>query len=263
MTVVGTVQSLWRYPVKSMRGESLPEAFLGFAGVYGDRVYAFRSSAASPGFPYLTAREYEPLLVFKASFRHADRLAHPPNLPDAEALPPGATPIYPEPDEFAATVEVPSGEVMAIDDPRLLEMLGGVEDARGRITLHRSDRAMTDCRPISLFSIQTAQQLAEEVGAEIDKRRFRANVYLDLGAGGGFREGDFIGRQLCIGDKAIVSVTDRDPRCKMITLDPDSAVQNPDVLRTVNRLHDNKAGVYGAVLVEGVVRPGDSVTIRG
>ncbi len=46
MAVVGRVESLWRYPVKSMRGEELPEAFLGFAGVYGDRVYAFRSPGA-------------------------------------------------------------------------------------------------------------------------------------------------------------------------------------------------------------------------
>jgi uncharacterized protein YcbX len=169
--------------------------------------------------------------------------------------------VYPEPTGFAATVEAPSGEVMAIDDPRLIDLLGG-EGERGRITLHRSDRAMTNCRPISLFSVQTTRQLAEEVGAEVDKRRFRANLYLDLGALGGFTEGDFIGHQLRIGAKAVIAVTDRDPRCKMITLDPDTAEQNIDVLRTINRLHDNKAGVYGAVLVEGTVRPGDDITFE-
>ena len=54
---VGAVESLWRYPVKSMRGEELPEVFVGFAGVYGDRVYAFRSTANSKGFPYFTVRD--------------------------------------------------------------------------------------------------------------------------------------------------------------------------------------------------------------
>lgn len=260
-TVVGTIESVWRYPVKSMRGETVAEAFLGFAGVYGDRVYAFRSSTAQPGFPYLTAREHELMLLYKASFRHGDLLARPPNLSEADALPPGATPIYPEPHEFAATVEAPSGEVLALDDPRLLTLLNGDENEQRQITLHRSDRAMTDCRPVSLFSIQTARQLTEEVGADVDKRRFRANLYLDLGAAGGFTENDFIGRQLRLGDKAVVVVTDRDPRCKMITLDPDTAAQSPEVLRTVNRLHDNKAGVYGIVLVEGTVRPGDSITL--
>jgi hypothetical protein len=51
MELIGTVESLWRYPVKSMRGEALQEAFVGFPGVYGDRLYAFRSSAAPKGFP--------------------------------------------------------------------------------------------------------------------------------------------------------------------------------------------------------------------
>jgi uncharacterized protein YcbX len=46
MSAVGKVDSLWRYPVKSMRGEELEEAFLGFSGVYGDRLFAFRSSAS-------------------------------------------------------------------------------------------------------------------------------------------------------------------------------------------------------------------------
>ena len=44
MATIGKVESLWRYPVKSMRGEELNEAFVGFAGVYGDRLFAFRSA---------------------------------------------------------------------------------------------------------------------------------------------------------------------------------------------------------------------------
>jgi uncharacterized protein YcbX len=65
MAVVGRVESLWRYPVKSMRGEELKEAFLGFAGVHGDRVWAFRSPAAPKGYPYLTGREQEQMLRFR------------------------------------------------------------------------------------------------------------------------------------------------------------------------------------------------------
>ena len=56
MKIIGTVASLWRYPVKSMRGEELDAAFMGFAGVYGDRLFAFRSAASPTGFPYLTGR---------------------------------------------------------------------------------------------------------------------------------------------------------------------------------------------------------------
>src|SRR3954463_4015379 len=63
MAVVGRVESLWRYPVKSMRGEELREAFLGFAGVCGDRIYAFRSRAAPKGFFCHTGREQEQILL--------------------------------------------------------------------------------------------------------------------------------------------------------------------------------------------------------
>jgi uncharacterized protein YcbX len=63
-----------------------------------------------------------------------------------------------------------------------------------------------------------------------------------------------------IGPKVVVSVLERDPRCKMITIDPDTA-EPTQLLRTVNQKHDNKAGVYGAVLVEGTIRRGDMIDL--
>ena len=259
MKIVGRVESLWRYPVKSMRGEELQEAFVGFAGVYGDRFYAFHSSAAQKGFPYLTGREKEQMLLYRPAYRHAGRMVKPPNLAEAEALGPGITPVYPDDADLAVDLQTPSGDLLAIDDPRLVGMLR--EDLRERheLTLLRSHRAMTDCRPISLFSLQTCQQLSHELGAELDKRRFRANVYVELESAAGFGENEFVGRTLQVGFKTVIAVIDRDPRCKMITLDPESAESNPELMRLVARAHDGKAGVYGAVLVEGTVRPGDRV----
>jgi uncharacterized protein len=158
-------------------------------------------------------------------------------------------------------VETPAGEKLAIDDPRLIDRLReGIRD-RHELTLHRSDRAMTDCRPISMFSIQTLRQLGEELEINLDKRRFRANIYIDLGSGSAFSENDFAGHTLQIGNKVMVTVTDRDPRCKMITLDPDTAQANPEVMRRVARGHDGKAGVYAAVLIEGTIQPGDQIQL--
>ena len=93
MNVVGRVDSLWRYPVKSMRGEELQESFVGFSGIYGDRLYAFRSSAAPKGFPYLTGREQEKLLLYRPRYRHPENMAKPSNLAEAEAMSPGLTPV--------------------------------------------------------------------------------------------------------------------------------------------------------------------------
>ena len=261
MKVAGRVESLWRYPVKSMRGEELQEAFIGFAGVYGDRLYAFRSSAAPKGFPYLTGREQEEMLLYRPAYRHPERMARPANLAEAEAIAPGLTPVYADPADREVDVETPAGELLAIDDPLLIGMLRErIRDVH-ELTLLRSDRAMTDCRPISLFSIQSARQLSTEVGANVDKRRFRANIYVELESESAFGEDEFVGRTLRIGPKAVIAVIDRDPRCKMITLDPDTAQANPEVMRRVARAHDGKAGIYAAVLAEGSTRPGDEIAI--
>lgn len=147
------------------------------------------------------------------------------------------------------------------DDPRLVNQLRSGIHEKHELTLLQSDRAMTDCRPISLFSVQTVQRLSDELGFDLDKRRFRANIYVDLDSGEAFGEDDFVNRTLRIGCKTCVAIIDRDPRCKMITLDPDSAQANPEIMRLVARKHDGKAGVYGAVLVEGTIRPGDDIVL--
>jgi uncharacterized protein len=261
MSVVGRVESVWRYPVKSMRGEELSEAHIGFSGVYGDRLYAFRSSAAPAGFPYLTAREQERMILYRPRFKHPDKAARPPNLAEAESIAPGLTPVFADPSDLIVEVETPAGERLTVDDPALLLRLSDGIGAETSLALMRSERALTDCRPISLFALQTVRGLSEEVGVVLDKRRFRANIYADLGSPAGFSEDSFVGRRLQIGSNAVISILERDPRCKMITLDPVTAEANPEVLRKVARGHEGKAGIYGAVLVEGLVRPGDAIEL--
>jgi MOSC domain-containing protein len=259
MSIIGKVDSLWRYPVKSMRGEELEEAFAGFAGIYGDRLFAFRSSASPTGFPYLTAREQRKLLQYRPRFRYPDKAARPINLTEAEKM--GTNPLSADLSELMVDVETSDGETLAIDDPALIDLLRADIDKKHEVTLMQSQRAMTDCRPVSIFSLQSARQLAQETGTPIDKRRFRANMYVDLASAGGFGENQFVGRSLRIGPKVVVSVLERDPRCMMITLDPDTGEKEPAILKKVARAHDGMAGVYGAVMVEGMLHKGDPVEV--
>ena len=261
MNIIGTVESLWRYPVKSMRGQELDEMFAGFSGVYGDRLFAFRSSASPKGFPYLTGREQREMLQYRPRFRHPDKAAAPVNLTEAENLGSGVNPVYADPADLMVDVETPAGNTAAIDDPSLIEMLREGIDDKHHLTLLRSERAMTDCRPLSLLALQSVHQLAEETGTMVDKRRFRANIYLDLPSDKGFAEDGFVGRSLRIGSKVTLSILERDPRCMMITLDPDTGEKTPALLKKVAQSHSGMAGVYGAVLAEGMVRKGDSVEL--
>ena len=82
-------------------------------------------------------------------------------------------------------VEAPTGEILAIDDPALIRMVRDGVSGAPELNLAYSDRAMTDCRPVSLISVQSVRQLGTELGAAVDQRRFRANIYLDVGGAGG------------------------------------------------------------------------------
>src|SRR6478672_11028935 len=111
--IIGTVESLWRYPVKSMRGQELEELFAGYAGVYGDRLFAFKTSEGPKGFPYFTGREQRQMIRYRARFRHPDKAARPVNLIEAQSN--GAAPLSANADELMIDVETPEGAIHAID----------------------------------------------------------------------------------------------------------------------------------------------------
>ena len=260
MSLVGTVESLWRYPVKSMRGEEMDELFAGYAGVYGDRLFAFASSLNRKGFPFFTGRDQRRMILYRARFRNPEKAGRPINLEEAEKAG-GANPISASTADLMIDIETPDGKIFGIDDPELIEHLRAHIDRNHELTLLRSDKALTDCRPLSIFAVQTAAKLGEETGTTVDKRRFRANVYMDLNSSAGFVEDEFVGKSLRIGAKVVVHVVDRDPRCMMITLDPDTAEKSPAILKVVAQAHNGMAGVYGAVLTEGMIRKGDAVEL--
>ena len=284
MNAVATVKSLWRYPVKSMCGEPLDLALVGPHGFHGDRLYAIHDSSAPAHFPYLTARQKAEMLRYRPriadwaheSIEHFARRGEtrssalmtvpraarqtaatqsavevlsseilPSEITDGEALP--------------LSVQTPGGRCYAIDDPALLEELKEGLPERHSLSLMHSHRALTDAYPVSLFSIQTARQIGEDLAIPLDTRRFRANIYLDLCSDQGFGEDSFVGHPLRVGSEVVLAVVDRDPRCKMITLDPDTAEANPEVMKRVARAYESRAGVYATVLEPGTIRNGDLV----
>jgi uncharacterized protein YcbX len=261
LNTIAIVDSLWRYPVKSMRGEEVSEAFVGFSGLYGDRYFAFKCTTRPRGCPYLTASCQSRLLQFRPRFRFPDKAARPINLAEAEALAPGLTPVYADPADMVVDVESPTGQILAINDPALLGMLLSGVRGEAVLSLVHSDRALTDCRPLSIISCQCIRRLGEELGTPLDQRRFRANIYLNLLEGNGPLENGLVGRSLRIGPKAVVSVLERDPRCAVINLDPDSGKSTPAILRHVAQAHGDAAGVYAAILVEGMIHQGDAVEL--
>ncbi len=97
----------------------------------------------------------------------------------------------------------------------------------------------------------------------IDKRRFRANFYVEWdNQDDPFYELSLIGKTLKIGAWLEVAIVERDPRCTMITLDPETAVTTPKLLQHLGRNHGGEAGVFAAVLQRGRVNQGDPIFLK-
>jgi Outer membrane protein beta-barrel domain/MOSC N-terminal beta barrel domain len=104
MERIGTVETICRYPVKSMAGEEVAHAFVGFAGLMGDRAFAFVRTSGPKGFPWHTGREQEDLVLFRPHFREGGATTLPPDIEEAFKMAPGVNPIFPAEDAFEIDV---------------------------------------------------------------------------------------------------------------------------------------------------------------
>jgi uncharacterized protein YcbX len=257
---IGKIESIWRYPVKGMKGEQVDHIYAGYAGLMGDRIYGVIAKDGDPAFPWHTGRDQEEFVLYKPTFQSDKDLLLPDGLDAFEALAPGINPVYPEAEDFRVEVETPEGKKFDIEDPAFIEDLQATTERELRV--HLTQKGQHDCRPISLFSLSAAAKLSEELGMAIDKRRFRANFYVEWDdTEDPYKEFSLVGKSLKIGDKLEVKVIERDPRCKMITLDPDTSEESPRILQHVSRAHGGDAGVFAAVLKEGRVKAGDPISI--
>jgi uncharacterized protein YcbX len=236
MQIVGVIRQLARYPVKSMQGEALASLPLTLQGFQEDRRYAFVQAASRSAFPWLTARELPELLRYQTVVEKA------------------GTP------EVAVTVTTPSGERWPVASEELRRAL---EARSGKsLFLLRDHRGSYDNAPVSLISQQTVARIAEETGTKENPWRFRPNLLVDLTDGGAFDELRLVGKTLCLGDTARITVTEVDERCVMITLDPATGESTPSILKCVVQQHNKCAGVYATVLTPGEVRAGDSIALE-
>jgi uncharacterized protein YcbX len=137
-----------------------------------------------------------------------------------------------------------------------------VARARSRIELMTLNHGIFDEGAVSVISLATIAGIGREAGLDLDRRRFRANIVLETVRDEPFAEDAWIGGTLIFGQEATrpaLSVTERDERCMMVNLDPDTAAQDPRVMKAIVRLNDNHAGIYTTVLRRGTIRVGDRV----
>lgn len=272
MTVVGTVASIHRFPVKSMQGEQLAEVELGADGMVGDRTWALRDIETGKLASAKRPRPWAALLGCRATGTGDD-----------------------------VAIELPSGEVFHVHDgglPVALEALLG-----RTVALEASERAQqgtydsewpeidgvdlagdlelptnltgegTSFIDLGILHLLTTTSMATLAGADpelaVDVRRFRPSLVLDTPDLAGFPENDdWAGATLRVGEVEL-TVGDPTPRCIMTTLAQGDLPRQPGVLQTIARVNRRSSelgsfaclGAYATVARPGVVRAGDEITI--
>src|SRR2546428_12420846 len=88
-TELGSVVSLWRYPVKSMMGEELNATEVTERGLLGDRAYAVVDSSDGKVATAKNPRKWPNLFDFRATFIEPPRAS--PNLPPVRITLPEGT----------------------------------------------------------------------------------------------------------------------------------------------------------------------------
>jgi len=240
---IGQVEAIFRYPVKSMRGERLETATLGWHGIEGDRRLAFRRLEERSGFPWLTAGKLFDLLRYAPQRRE-----------DGADGAQGDLPTH---------VRTPDGEELPVFSEELAAEIGRRYGAP--VQMMQLKHGIFDDAHLSVIAVDTVREIGRLAGRDLDVRRFRPNVAVRLVRPVPFQEDAWVGGVLSFGeedDAPAIAVTQHDVRCSMVNLDPDSASYSPEVLKAVVRANQNNAGIYGTVIRTGELAAGQPVFVH-
>jgi len=233
-TVIGRIEAIYRYPVKSMQGEALDAATLGWHGVDGDRHLALRRVDARGGNPWLSAERLPELVSFGPLRRNGSADGLPTHVRTPQG---GEWPVFGE----ALAAEVGRRHGAPVEMMRLHH---GIFDEASIATVRETSR-LAETRP--------------------DVRRFRPNLLVRSTRDVPLEEDEWVGGVLAFGDSdeaPAVAVTMRDPRCGMVNIDPDGGSPAPDVLKACVRADGNHAGIYCTVTRTGRLGVGQTVVLR-
>jgi len=237
---IGQIEAIFRYPVKSMRGESLEAATLGWHGLDGDRRLAFRRLDECGGSPWLTASKLPDLIRFTPRGREGG---------SGEALP--------------THVCSPEGEEMPMFGEALAAEVGRRYGAAVQMMFLK--QGIFDEASISVITSDTVGEVCRLAGRSTDVRRFRPNILVRSRRAVPFEEDEWLGGVLTFGDgddAPAVTVITRDVRCAMVNFDPNGGSAAPEVMKAVVRANQNNAGIYGTVTRIGRLAVGQPIVLR-
>ncbi len=269
-SVIGSVVSLWRYPVKSMMGEELNACEVTNRGLLGDRAYALVDPSNGKVVSAKNPRKWPHLFDFRAAFPEPPRPGEP--LPPLRITLPDGTAVGSDDGDCEQKVSGVLGREVTLESsvpetPSLEEYWPDMEGLDHRETV--TDEAMPagtffDLAVIHLLTTATLDRLRELYPqGRFEVRRFRPNIVVEPASDEKeFVENGWIGRTVAIGDEVRMKITEACPRCVMTTLPQGDLPKDPGILRTAAQHNDVHVGVYASVLAGGSIRRGDQVRLE-
>lgn len=273
-----SVINIYRYPVKSMMGETLSEADIGEAGIVGDRGWAVRdeqrggirggkkipqlmtlAAQSGPAAPIITAPDGDSASASSEGINEwlSDKLGHPVTL--WPLLPADQLDHYrrgaPDTEDFEQELRAVFGRLP--EEP--LPDLTGFEEL---LEFESPPGTYFDAFPISIMSQQSLATMNQLDGeSRFDVRRFRPNLLVDIpDTEHPFPEQAWVGKTLSIGSVTL-KVDMTCPRCSMTTHGFDDLPQDAQIMRKLVTNSEGNLGIYASAVHAGTVSVGDSVSM--
>ena len=267
---LGSVVSLWRYPVKSMMGEELNSAEVTERGLLGDRAYALLDSSTTKVVSAKNPRKWPNLFDFRAAFVEPPRTGE--KIPSVRITLPNGTMLTSEQTELNQVLTNALGRAVTLamaapEMPSLEEYWPDMEGLAHRETV--TDEAIPagtffDLAVTHVLTTATLDRLRDLYPqGRFEVRRFRPNIVVQPSSGDKtFVENAWIGHTLAIGDQVRLNITGPCPRCVMTTLSQGDLPRDPGILRTAAQHNQVNVGVYAAVVRGGTIRRGDPLRLE-
>lgn len=272
---VAVVSALFRYPVKSMLGESPAELMLTTNGTLGDRAWAVREASGRVA----TAKKWANLLGFRATYDSPPKAGE--LAPVTIALPGGGS-IHAADPEASARLSAVLGRPVRLErakadehargeiDPRTIfadvpveQLFPGLTSETMPDTFGLMRGAFFDSAPIHVLASGSLEHMKRLCGGNsmLDPRRFRPNIFVDTGAAGadGFVEDEWLEGTLEVGETVKITAMKPALRCVMTTHAQSGLPRDLSILRTAAQHHKATLGVFAAIGAPGMVRVGDPV----
>ncbi len=264
---IGSVASLWRYPVKSMMGEEIRFTEIADRGILGDRAYALVDIETGKIVSAKNPRKWPNLFSYYSSYLETPQGSN--NIPPVRMTLPSGAMVDSTQLDINTVLSASLGRAVRLESqvpqtPKLEEYWPDMVELDNRDIV--TDEAMPagtffDLAILHILTTSTIEKLSRLYPeGRFEVRRFRPNIVVQANTDQpDFVENSWIGKTLFIGDEVQLKITEPCPRCVMTILAQGDLPKDPGILRAAAQNNNAQVGVYASVVQAGTIRSDDEI----